>query len=229
MTREHAEVNGIGEIAGRCMARVMRPDTMRTGDSAAARRIREAGVAEFARHGYGASTTRDIAARVGLSAAAMYPHYRSKEELLYAISLDGHHGALQALRSADLPASPPLERLKAVVAAFAEWQAEHAELARVVQYEIRSLSPAHYRRIQRLRRDTVDILREILVVGSESEDFDAQPIDGVLLAISSLCVDVCRWFPSGRLREPRQVGNLYANLAARMVRRAADAPPRVQP
>jgi AcrR family transcriptional regulator len=209
------------------MARVVRLDSLRSEDSAAARRIREAAVAEFARHGYGASTTRDIAARAGLSAAAMYPHYRSKEELLYAISLDGHDRALGALRSADPAASSPPERLKAVVAAFAEWQAEHAELARVVQYEIRSLSPAHHRHIVRLRRDTTDVLRQILIAGTESRDFDAQPIDGALLAISSLCVDVCRWFPSGRLGDARQVGNLYANLAARMVRCTADAAPRV--
>jgi AcrR family transcriptional regulator len=206
------------------MARVVNLDSLRSGDSAAARRIREAAVVEFARHGFEASTTRDIAAQAGLSAAAMYPHYRSKEELLYAISLDGHHRALEALRSADRAVSPPPERLKAVVAAFAEWQAEHSELARVVQYEIRSLSPAHHRHIVRLRRDTMDVLRQVLTAGTASGDFDSQPIEGVLLAISSLCVDVCRWFPSGRLREAHQVGNLYANLATRMVHHTADAP-----
>jgi hypothetical protein len=107
--------------------------------------------------------------------------------------------------------------LKAVVTAFAEWQADNAELARVVQYEIRLLSPAHHRHIVRLRRDTMNVLRQILVVGHESGEFDAHPLDGLLLAISSLCVDVCRWFPSGDFREARQIGRLYADLAARMV------------
>ena len=207
------------------MVGAVQPDSSRAGDSAAARRIREAAVAEFALRGYRATTTRGIAARAGLTAAAMYPHYRSKEELLYAISLDGHHRALDALRSADPAASPPPGRLKAVVAAFAEWQAEQSDLARVVQYEIGSLSPAHGRHIVRLRRDTMDVLRQILLAGTESGDFDAQPIDGVLLAISSLCVDVCRWFPSGRLRKPHQVGTLYADLAARMVHSTADGVP----
>jgi AcrR family transcriptional regulator len=179
--------------------------------------MREAAVAEFARRGYGASTTRDIAARLGLSAAALYPHYRSKEELLYAIALDGHRGALLAVRSADDPAAEPGDRLRAVVATFAAWQARHRELARVVQYEIRSLTPSHYRAVARLRRETADVLRAVLEAGNERGDFDVRPVEGALLAVSSLCVDVCRWFPSRDLREPARVGELYAELAVRMV------------
>ena len=45
----------------------------------------------------------------------MYPHYRSKEELLYAIALEGHSSLLAALRRADDPAATFTERLHAVV------------------------------------------------------------------------------------------------------------------
>jgi AcrR family transcriptional regulator len=189
----------------------------RAGDSAAARRLREAAVAEFATNGYAATTTREIAARLGLSAAAMYPHFRSKEALLYAISLDGHRGALTAVRDADVPLLPAEARLRSTVAAFATWQAENSALARVVQYEIRSLTPAHYRSIRRMRRDTVAVLTEILEVGIVAGAFTVESLDGAVTAISSLCVDVCRWFPSGSLRNPAQVGALYADLAVRMV------------
>src|SRR6187399_2344891 len=113
--------------------------------SLAAERVRAAAIAAFAEDGYGATSTRDIAKRLGLSAAAMYPHYPSKESLLYEISLEGHQAAFTALSEADDTARPPAERLTAVVTAFARWQAEHSSLARVLQYELRSLSPDHFR------------------------------------------------------------------------------------
>ena len=61
--------------------------TDRTTDSAAAERIRRAAIEAFAESGYGGSSTRQIAKRLNMSATAMYPHYRSKEELLYAIAM----------------------------------------------------------------------------------------------------------------------------------------------
>ena len=72
-------------------------------DSAAAERIRRAAIEAFAEAGYGGTSTREITKRLGMSATAMYPHYRSKEELLYAISLQGHRAALEVLQGADDP------------------------------------------------------------------------------------------------------------------------------
>ena len=50
--------------------------------------MRRAAIEAFAESGYGGSSTRQIAKRLNMSATAMYPHYRSKEELLYAIALE---------------------------------------------------------------------------------------------------------------------------------------------
>ncbi len=41
--------------------------------------------------------------------------------------------------------------------------------------------------------------------------------EGVTLAIVSLCVDVCRWFPTGRYADPEAVAKLYSELAVRLV------------
>ncbi|MGW3416419.1 helix-turn-helix domain-containing protein, partial [Streptomyces sp. NPDC000888] len=47
----------------------------------AARRLLVAAVEAFAERGYHATTTRDIAGRAGMSPAALYIHYKTKEEL----------------------------------------------------------------------------------------------------------------------------------------------------
>ncbi len=190
----------------------------RTGDSTAADRIRQAAIASFAEVGYGGTSTRQIAKRLNMSAAAMYPHYPSKEELLFAIALDGHQGVLAALRSVDDETASAGERLRTVVGEFTRWQAEHHELAKVVQYELHGLTREHYRTITAIRRETSEVLAVIVGGGVDSGEFSVADADDAVLALSSLCVDVCRWFPSRTHRDPVALGRAYGDLAVRMVR-----------
>ncbi|MCQ4122605.1 TetR/AcrR family transcriptional regulator [Rhodococcus tibetensis] len=185
--------------------------------SKAAARIRAAAVDAFAANGYSGTTTREIAARLDMSPAAMYPHYRSKEELLFAISYEGHTAALDVVAAADLPDELPSVRLKALIAAFASWQATRHAQARVVQYELNALTPGHYRDVVKLRRDITRIVRTVVDAGAASGEFTVPDGEGVTLALMSLCVDICRWFPAGAYTEPHVVAELYADLAMRMV------------
>lgn len=146
----------------------------------------------------------------------MYPHFRSKEELLYSIALDGHRSVNEAIRAADDPSAPYPRRLQSVVAAFAEWQARHHQLAKVVQYEMGALAAAHVRTIAALRHETTAMLASIVEGGVSAGEFAADDPQDVVLAISSLCVDVCRWFPSRAHRDPHRLGEVYARMALRM-------------
>src|SRR5258707_1375619 len=133
--------------------------TDRSAASAAADRILRAAIEVFAESGYGGSSTREITKRLNMSATAIYPHFASKEELLYAIALDGHSSLLRSLKVADeqvrAEAGDHARRLRAVVAVFTTWHAENRKQARVVQYELNGLTPAHYRSIGALRRQTM--------------------------------------------------------------------------
>jgi AcrR family transcriptional regulator len=193
----------------------------RSAASSAAERIRRAAIEVFAEAGYGGSSTREIAKRLNMSATAMYPHYSSKEELLYAIALDGHSSLLRALRAAnddaDAASVDYTETLKAVVAVFTTWMAENRKQARVVHYELHGLSPAHHRAVTALRRQTNTLLADIVTGGVSAGEFDVDAVDEVVMAISSLCVDVCRWFPSRRHRDPAKLGAVYAGIVERLV------------
>ena len=92
-------ISPIGLACVNCVYDHLHMKTDRTTDSAAAERIRRAAIEAFAESGYGGSSTRQIAKRLNMSATAMYPHYRSKEELLYAIALEGHGSLLATLRA----------------------------------------------------------------------------------------------------------------------------------
>ncbi|MEU8956811.1 TetR/AcrR family transcriptional regulator [Streptomyces sp. NPDC048518] len=183
----------------------------------AARRLLVAAVEAFAERGYHATTTRDIAGRAGMSPAALYIHYKTKEELLHRISRIGHDKALAILRTAADGEGDAAGRLAAAVRSFVGWHAAHHMTARVVQYELDALGEEHRTEIVALRRESDAAVREIINDGVRAGEFDVPDVPGTTLAVLSLCIDVARWFNVAGHRTPDEVGALYADLVLRMV------------
>ncbi|MEU4151925.1 TetR/AcrR family transcriptional regulator [Streptomyces sp. NPDC026659] len=183
----------------------------------AARRLLVAAVEAFAERGYHATTTRDIAGRAGMSPAALYIHYKTKEELLHRISRLGHDRALDIMRTAARREGSATERLADAVGSFVRWHAGRRTTARVVQYELDALSPDARAEILALRRQVDAEVRGIVEDGVAAGEFDVPDVQGTTLAVLSLCIDVARWFNVDGPRTPEQVGALYADLVLRMV------------
>ncbi|WP_329114943.1 TetR/AcrR family transcriptional regulator [Streptomyces sp. NBC_01465] len=183
----------------------------------AARRLLVAAVEAFAERGYHATTTRDIAGRAGMSPAALYIHYKTKEELLHRISRIGHEKALEILETAADAEGTAADRLASAVRSFVRWHAGHHMTARVVQYELDALGPEHRTEIIELRRRSDAAVRRIINDGVEAGEFDVPYVPGTTLAVLSLCIDVARWFNTEGRRTPDEVGAFYADLVLRMV------------
>ncbi|MCP2243250.1 TetR/AcrR family transcriptional regulator [Lentzea aerocolonigenes] len=193
-------------------------ETWRSVTPDAARRMLIAAAHAFAGKGYHATTTRDIASLAGMSPAAVYIHYRSKEELLFNISLVGHETSLALLSR--IEGRDAVERLRNAVSSFAGWHAEYHTTARVVQYELGALTPEHHAEVAVLRRGIEQQMRSYIADGVAEGVFDVPDLKGATLAVLSLCIDVARWYqPSGK-RTPDEIGALYADLVLRMVRPA---------
>ncbi|MEV7997256.1 TetR/AcrR family transcriptional regulator [Streptomyces sp. NPDC086077] len=183
----------------------------------AARRLLIAAVEAFAERGYHATTTRDIAGRAGMSPAALYIHYKTKEELLHRISRIGHERALDILRTAARREGSASERLADAVSSFVRWHAGGRTTARVVQYELDSLGPEARAEIVALRRRCDAEVRGIIEDGVAVGEFEVLDVQGTTLAVLSLCIDVARWFNIDGPWTPDEVGALYADLVLRMV------------
>ena len=63
-------------------------------------RILDAAIDLFATRGFGGSSMRDLAASVGIRAASLYSHFKSKDEILQII-LDGYREEVVGLRVSD--------------------------------------------------------------------------------------------------------------------------------
>ncbi|HEY1700041.1 MAG TPA: TetR/AcrR family transcriptional regulator [Trebonia sp.] len=172
----------------------------------------------FAANGYHATTTRDIAAGVGLSPAALYVHFPSKEIVLFEIMKAGHERALGCVQDPSIEAAGDAEaRLRVIVARYTAWHARHHVAARVCQFELPGLSDAHYRQIVQVRHQTNDVFREAVGRGVAEGAFAAIDVNRVVRAMLSLSIDLVRWYRLDGADSPGQIGDFYADLALKLV------------
>lgn len=183
----------------------------------AARRLLVAGLGLFASQGFHGTTTRDIAAHAGMSPAALYVHYRSKEELLFEISRIAHEAAFAVIPPEPADRGDPARRLREAVAAFVAWHARHHTAARVAQYELAVLDPPHFRAVAAVRLAIERNFRKMIERGVAAGEFRVPDIPATALAVLSLAIDLGRWYQPGSRHSPGELGELYATLALRMV------------
>lgn len=179
-------------------------------------RLMEAAAYEFADKGFHATTTRDIASRAGLSPAGVYVHFASKEDLLFDLSERGHRAARDMLVHAAAEADGPIEALAAIVRTFSQWHAEHHRLGRIVQYEFGHLRPAHRDIVLTLRKEIDAAVQSVLRSGVDAGVFEVTDIPATALALTSLCVDVARWYEPGIRRTPEQIAATNVELGLRL-------------
>jgi hypothetical protein len=90
-------------------------------------------------------------------------------------------------------------------------------LARVSQYELKSLPRKQLRQIVELRRRFDEHLRRELRAGVEAGLFSLEDVGVTATAILSLCIDLARWYEPNPKHPPDEVARMYADLVARMV------------
>ncbi|HEV7978843.1 TetR/AcrR family transcriptional regulator [Amycolatopsis sp.] len=183
----------------------------------AARRLMLAGVESFARRGYHATTTRDIAGGAGMSPAALYVHFPSKAALLFAISRSGHEQTLALVENVLTREQEPAERIRMIVEDFVAWHARRHTVARVVQYELQALPEQEYEIVAELRRRIERIVREVIADGVESGAFSVPEPRTAARAVLSLGVDVARWYTERSRPTPTVLGQEYGELVLRML------------
>ncbi len=179
-------------------------------------RIITAAIAAFAAKGFHGTTTRDIASAAGMSPAALYIHYRTKEELLYQISLAGHERILRIVTTSVAASADPVTQLTTLMRAYTAEHARGHTVARVVNYELAALHADHLREIAAIRRRTASLMRDLIARGVSAGVFATPDPTMTALALLSLGIDVARWYRESGAWTPGQVADHYCELALRM-------------
>jgi tetracycline repressor-like protein len=100
-----------------------------------------------------------------------------------------------------------------------EWHAHFHTIARVCQYELNALTPAHMAQIAGIRRRYAGVVRTALARGVATGAFDisVEDVDRTVRAILSLGIDLVRWYRHDRAETPEELGIFYADLTLQML------------
>lgn len=180
-------------------------------------RLLHAARTAFADKGFHGTTTRDIAAAAGLSPAGVYVHHRSKEAMLFEISLAGHTALADEVEGARASYDQAGEQLAQIVRIMVETHARENDMARVVNYELSALTPEHRALVDVQRRRIQDTLAAVIEVGALTGEFVADDPAMTATAISGMAIDVARWYRPERSWQPQDVAAQHAAMALRMV------------
>lgn len=163
------------------------------------REILEAAAEVFFQRGFDRGTTKEVAARVGLTQPAIYHYVGSKQDLIIEIArqVDRDFTVMQAEALAS--SSDPVEQLRNVVYAFARALARNRMSFAVYWKEYRAIPPEVAKSVAADHRTFIDQVSQLVVQAQERGALPAdQPTDIVTQGILGMLSWMYWWYrPDG--------------------------------
>jgi AcrR family transcriptional regulator len=175
-------------------------------------------LALFEEKGYGATTVRDIAGKVGLLAGSLYAHFPSKEKILGELILIGQNEHTQSLCNA-LLSSPPNARaqLIALTSALVKFHIEYQTLAIVCNSEMHLLSPDIAQPAIDLRDQSLQILKDVIANGRQQGEFKFGDLILTTTVVASLGARIANWYTEDYPLNPDQLISELNDIVCRIV------------
>lgn len=190
---------------------------------ATAEAILEAAGALFARRGYHGTSTREIAAAVGIAQPSLFHWFPSKEAILRQIAERALVGPTTLLDYLERTDRSPSEKLFEVVY-FHTWYlcSQRLDLTAVIEAsDVATEAVAEW-------RPTIDHytagVRRIVEDGIEAGEFVTGNANAITMAVLGMCNWTLRWYRKGGPVSPEALADQFAQMALRSVlvdRRAA--------
>jgi len=156
------------------------PPAPATSESPAKRRIEEVALKLFAAHGYRGTPVKEIMLACGVTPGALYNHFPSKDDLLFAVlrRFGDEFSAMvqQAEEVADQ--DDPVQLLFNVIAAMARFALVNPEATKVANVDYVELSEKHLQKEIEFRRTNRRRIEKIIEAGVASGQFVAPTYDG---------------------------------------------------
>lgn len=172
--------------------------------------ILETAASRFEAKGYAGTSVDEIARELGITKAAVYHYWGSKEELLAGIQDRALALLREKLDRLDEEDSPYETHFEATVAAYIDAVLENKSFVSVLLRDF--VSSERTRERQRAFRHQC---REMLEREIAAGNIRASDPEVLTLAIVGLCSTIASWYePAGKLR-PEEVKRVYLDLITR--------------
>ncbi|MFY3384487.1 TetR/AcrR family transcriptional regulator [Paracidovorax sp. MALMAid1276] len=172
------------------------------------RKLMDSAAQLFIDKGFAATSTRDIAAAVGMHSGSPFYHFESKSALLYAVMNEGMATAVQSQQAAldavaqGTPAATARARLRVLIRHhFEVLLGPHSGFIPVMLYEWRSLTPAQRKSIARVKDTYEAAWMPTLQALARQKALQADPDVARLFIFGALNWAV-QWFAAPRKSRP---------------------------
>jgi AcrR family transcriptional regulator len=173
-----------------------------------------AAVDNFQRLGYHGTSMRDIGRDAGLTAASIYNHFASKQEILQDIMVRVLGDALAAVRTAQESAGPAaIDQLAAIVRAWVLFHTQRRAEAMIGASEIRSLDDEGRRVVVALRDETEQLFRGVVERGVGDGSFGTDHPREATWAIITMGNTVASFYRPGGELAPEEMADRYVPIA----------------
>jgi AcrR family transcriptional regulator len=172
----------------------------------------------FLEHGFHGTAVRDIAARAGLSVAAIYYHFPSKLDILYTIMvvvIDDTIEHLVAEREA--AGDDPAAQLGAMVRWHVKVHTRRKAEAFIGNTELRSLDKVRRQAIVARRDRIADLFEEVVRAGIARGIFDTPWPREAVRAILTMIVGIAGWYRKEGPETPDAIADRYVAIALRVL------------
>ncbi len=132
----------------------------------------------FINKGYHGLSMREISEEIGVSKAALYYHFKDKEQLFLAI-LKAYLDDMEALLNRVVSESPSSrEQIRLFVEYVLSQTAEQRATTRLASQEVNHLSPASRKAFEKIYQEKfVGKIKSILQAGMDAGEFRVIPVD----------------------------------------------------
>jgi AcrR family transcriptional regulator len=167
----------------------------------------------FKEKGYAASSMRDLAHKLGIEAASLYSHIKSKEEILQTLCFDMAADFRESLDKVEKQNVTASEKLSLGIIGHVNVMARDLTASAVFMNEHRHLSNPYLRDFLLLRINYINRFKAIIEEGVAKGEFKKN-IDtklAVMTLFSSLNWMPMWYSPEGSI-EPKELGQQLANM-----------------
>ena len=167
----------------------------------------------FREKGYAASSMRDLAQKLGIEAASLYSHIKSKEEILHSLCFDMAAEFRKSLVEVEKLNVTASERLRLGIIGHVEVMAKDLTASAVFMNEHRHLSQPYLRDFLLLRINYINRFKAMIELGVKNNEFKSSI--NTKLAVMTLFSSLNwmpQWYDPGSLIQPAELGQQLADM-----------------
>lgn len=164
--------------------------------------ILKAAATLFREKGYKAASMRDLAERVGIEAASLYNHIRSKAELLHDISFNSSNLYWDHISRVETAEMSQLEKVETILRFQIKQMIEHFDERHVADREWKHLPEPHLTNYQTLRHNYRKKLNEIITKGVQNGEIKDINVPSTIWLLLHAISGIESWHRSKTRIEP---------------------------